>query len=78
MNTSHMTTKGQVTIPIELRRQLDLHPGDVIEFSQRANKIFIAKSKTEISATFGLLKSDKKVSLEEMEKAIQKGKGRSQ
>jgi len=74
MNISHMTAKGQVTIPVELRRQLDLHPGDVIEFSQRENKIFIAKGKTDISATFGLLKANKKVSLKDMEKAIQKGK----
>lgn len=76
MNASHMTSKGQVTIPIELRRRLDLHPGDIVEFKQRDNKIFIAKSKTDISAAFGLLKSGKKVSIEEMEKAIQKGKER--
>jgi AbrB family looped-hinge helix DNA binding protein len=72
-----MTVKGQVTIPVKLRRQLDLHPGDVVEFSQWENKIFIAKSKTDISATFGLLKANKKISVEDMEKAIQKGKARS-
>ena len=33
MATSRMTTKGQVTIPKEVRERLGLQPGDELEFT---------------------------------------------
>lgn len=32
MATSTLTTKGQVTIPKEIRDRMSLHPGDVLDF----------------------------------------------
>ncbi len=32
-NTSVITRKGQVTIPIEIRRRLDIRPGDRVTFA---------------------------------------------
>ena len=31
-----LTSKGQITLPIELRRRFDLKPGDVLEFDETA------------------------------------------
>ncbi len=32
METSRLTSKGQITIPKALRERLGLHPGDAMEF----------------------------------------------
>ena len=37
MRSSTLTSKGQVTIPVELRHSLDLHPGDTLLFEVIAN-----------------------------------------
>ena len=34
MATSVMTTKGQITIPIDVRKELGLKTGDKVEFRQ--------------------------------------------
>ena len=30
-----LTTKGQITIPVGIRRKLDLHPGVTLEFDEK-------------------------------------------
>lgn len=37
MIRSRLTSKGQVTIPIAIRRVLDLHPGDDLVFDRGLN-----------------------------------------
>jgi AbrB family looped-hinge helix DNA binding protein len=32
-----VTSKGQITIPLPIRRRLRLHPGTVLEFDERAD-----------------------------------------
>jgi AbrB family looped-hinge helix DNA binding protein len=39
-----LTEKGQVTIPIEIRHQLGLHPGDEIEFAVEGDHLTLHKS----------------------------------
>lgn len=34
-----VTTKGQVTIPMEIREQLNIHPGAEVEFSVEGNAV---------------------------------------
>ena len=70
MQTSTITTKGQVTIPAEMRRKLGLSPGDRIAFELVDGAIRLVRREHRIEAAFGLVKSDRSVTDEEMEQAI--------
>lgn len=41
-----VTTKGQVTIPQEIRVALKIEPGDDVEFSMKEGRAFITRKKT--------------------------------
>jgi AbrB family looped-hinge helix DNA binding protein len=69
MLSSTMTISGQVTIPAELRQLLELNPGDRVLFKAKDDKILMSKQRTDITAAFGLLKSDKKVSSQDIRHA---------
>lgn len=43
MLTSTLTSKGQTTIPSEIRKNLDLHAGDKIIFEMIDNHVVIRK-----------------------------------
>jgi AbrB family looped-hinge helix DNA binding protein len=38
-----VTSKGQVTIPIEIRERLGIHPGSVVEFSVDGDAVRMTK-----------------------------------
>ena len=38
-----VTSKGQVTIPLAIRRRLELHQGTVLEFDERADHLKASK-----------------------------------
>lgn len=44
--TAKITSKGQITIPKEIRNILDLHTGSVITFEKEENKIVIRPART--------------------------------
>lgn len=44
MLVSTITTKGQATIPAEVRKKLNLQPGDVVLFNMDEDKISISKA----------------------------------
>jgi len=75
-----ITSKGQITIPVQVRAALGLDPGDRIEFVEvgkgEFNIVAATRSVRELS---GMLyrKGRKPVSLEEMNAAIAKGAARS-
>lgn len=73
MHTSTLTSKGQVTIPADLRNLLDLHAGDSLVFQAVDNKVIISKKKDDITAAFGMYRVDKKITLSNIQKAIVKG-----
>ncbi len=73
MFTSSITQKGQVTVPIALRQELGLQPGDLVEFQLADHMVILKKRKNDITAAFGLCKVNKSVSLDDMEKAIEEG-----
>ncbi len=73
MYSSTLTSKGQVTIPANLRQALDLHPGDTVAFEALDQKILIFKKRDDITQAFGMFKVEKKVSLGEIQRAIEKG-----
>lgn len=43
MHISTLTSKCQATIPVDVRKELDLHAGDKIGFEIRHGKIYIVK-----------------------------------
>lgn len=40
-----LTQKGQATIPVEIRKQLDLHPGDKLTFEVTDGNVVLRKIK---------------------------------
>lgn len=44
-----LTSKGQVTIPLEIREQFGLHPGDEVEFVLDEQGLHVVKSTTQPS-----------------------------
>ena len=44
MEVAKITSRGQVTIPIDIRRKLGVKEGDKIIFMEDANKIFVANA----------------------------------
>ncbi|MGH9316920.1 MAG: AbrB/MazE/SpoVT family DNA-binding domain-containing protein [Thermoanaerobaculia bacterium] len=41
-----ITSKGQVTIPLPIRRQLGLHPATEVEFAIAGNAVLIRKARS--------------------------------
>lgn len=72
MLSSAMTSKGQVTIPSQLRKQLGLQTGDKVGFALEDDHIVLYRKITDITAAFGLCQPKRSVTLEEMEAAIQR------
>ena len=55
---SRMTSKGQVTVPVEVRRKLGLKQGDKVEFRESAGETVItraAKSENPFDKYAGIL-----------------------
>lgn len=69
MLTSALTSKGQVTIPSDIRRQLHLHPGDKVGFMVEDDHIVLFRKEKNIEAAFGILKTRRTASLEKINKA---------
>lgn len=45
MPRTRLTSKGQVTVPIEVRRALDLHAGDTLVFELQGDEIRVRTEK---------------------------------
>jgi AbrB family looped-hinge helix DNA binding protein len=75
MATAALTSKGQITIPVEVRRKLGLKAGDRIGFIENENGEFVLKPKTgSIMALRGIVKwTGKPVTIQEMNETIAKG-----
>lgn len=74
MPTATLTTKGQITVPVEVRNDLQVDAGDRVEFVQiapgRYEFVAITHSVNELKGMFG--KPAKSISIEDMNKAIEK------
>ena len=62
MSYSTVTSKGQITIPKNVRDHLDIKTGDRIEFRKgpESSKVFFIPSKTTVEDVFGFLGKIKK------------------
>jgi antitoxin PrlF len=78
MAVSTITSKGQTTIPSEIRRHLKLKTGDRVEFIVEADgRVVLVPATVDVSELMGLLApAPRRVSLQEMEAAIRKRAGR--
>ncbi len=72
MSTATLTTKGQITIPVDVRRALNVEAGDRVEFVQmepgRFEVVAATRSVRELKGRFG--KPQRTVTIEEMNAAI--------
>ena len=75
MTTAAVTSKGQITIPVEVREDLGLKAGDRVSFIKGENGEYIMKTKTgSLMDLKGFIHwSGKPVTIEEMNKTIAKG-----
>ncbi len=55
---SVVTRKGQVTIPVEIRRALAINEGDKIAFEVEEGKIHITRHDSVVARTAGALRSN--------------------
>lgn len=76
MLNSSMTTKGQVTIPASLRERLGLKPGDKVAFVEDAGKVILKRVDTHVDAAFGLIKTRKTASLDDLNGTISDARAR--
>lgn len=55
-----ISTKGQVTIPAEIRRTLGLKPGDKVAFTLNQGEVKLEPSPSALRAGFGAVKPRRK------------------
>jgi AbrB family looped-hinge helix DNA binding protein len=72
MSEARMTSKGQITVPKDVRLKLGLRPGDRIRFLLEADgRVRLMPAKRDISELVGILPKPKRaLSIEEMDDAI--------
>jgi len=73
MTSATVTSKGQVTIPLDVRTQLGLSTGDRIEFiyNEQTGRYEVVPATRSVTALKGIVrKPAKPVSIEEMNAAI--------
>ena len=76
MDTSVVTRKGQVTIPVGIRRSLKIEEGSLVAFSNEGDHVVLRPLETSIETAFGMVQGKGTASLERMEHAIRR-QGRS-
>ena len=73
MPRSTVTSKGQITIPKEIRDQMGLKPGDRVDFVQeKSGRTTLKAIDSDFRSLRGILKTKrtKPLKIEEMDKAI--------
>ncbi|OAI48754.1 hypothetical protein AYO45_04215 [Gammaproteobacteria bacterium SCGC AG-212-F23] len=78
MATSVLTSKGQTTIPQNIRTYLGIHTGDKLEFLiDNHGKVFVTPLIDDVTHLKNLLpKPKKKISIQQMKQAIAKRGGK--
>ncbi len=72
---STITSKGQITVPGAIRKKFNFNTGDKVDFIEDGSgNIILQPVKKSIKDLKGLIvKPQKKITLEDMQKAIEKG-----
>ena len=75
MPSATLTSKGQITLPKQVRDQLKLEQGDVLDFELLPGGELRVSTRKPRPSIFGMLKAyakERPVTVEEMSQAIQK------
>lgn len=74
MSTSRMTSKGQTTIQKDIRKRLNLHPGDRLDFIiEEDGRVVVLRACSDASELARMLQPPTKpISVAEMNQAIRK------
>ncbi len=76
MPTSTLTSKGQITLPKQVREQLRLHVGSRVDFViEPSGRVILKPLNTDFRSLKGIVRSRRKrpVSVEEMNDAVARG-----
>jgi antitoxin PrlF len=76
MPMSTLTSKGQITIPKQVRDEMGLKPGDRVDFVRdRAGRTMLKPINTDFRSLKGIIKSPFKrpITLKEMDEGIARG-----
>ncbi len=75
MPTSTVTSKGQITIPVEVRGALGLRPGSRVAFVRTADGSYeLVPATTSVTVLKGMIATPPRpVTLEEMDEAVAQG-----
>ena len=77
MATATLTSKGQITIPSEIRKELGLRPGDRFEVAVMDDGTIRFRCKTRrLTDLCGILTTDRTATLAELDDAARAGWGR--
>ncbi len=73
MTTATLTSKGQITIPALVRAELNVGPGDRVEFVKISdNRFEVVAATKDITQIRGMINANHPVSIDEMNAAIRK------
>lgn len=73
MSTAKLTTKGQITLPLPVRKALGLEVGDRVEFVEENGRFIVVPASQDAKKLKGLIKRPAKpVTIEAMNAAIRK------
>ena len=71
MPTATLTSKGQITIPVELRTRFHLETGDRLDFWEDETGLHLTARTKTVDDLFGMLRTDRApLSIEDMDDAI--------
>ncbi len=74
--TGTLTSKGQVTVPVEIRRFLNVGPGDKLLFARTGSRVEIVPATTSVRQLKTVLpKPARRLTLAQIEAAVRRGAG---
>ena len=77
MPTTKITAKGQITIPVDVRRKLGLAPGDKVTFREQDGQFILEPAGSAVLRSAGMLRDlavgRPTVTIEQMKEAIAAG-----
>lgn len=72
MLVSNVTSKGQVTVPVSLRRELGIKAGGKVRFLRKGQQLILeAANDPPLSSLFGILKAPKGRGIKDLDVAIE-------